>query len=182
MCPIQKGLRPQFLASPNKAPFQLDSRKSGSRSSSQERPFFGPQLIKPRCVWAPDSVRLGTWALTGCCQSSVLPAKPLESWGSERTERRQITACKKEGGHPIWHSPYTVSPVHVQRGGWATPGTVSVQDHITKYIRLSYLLSEIHTPCSFPLCLWPYRYPGCPFCPFPHRPVVPWHGSSHVPP
>lgn len=128
MCTIQKGLRPQFLASPNKAPFQLDSRKSGSRSSSQERPFFGPQLIKPRCVWAPDSVRLGTWALTGCCQSSVLPAKPLESWGSERTERRQITACKKEGGPPYLTLPiYCVpgtcpagwlsNPRHCQRSG-----------------------------------------------------------------
>ena len=53
MCPIQKGLRPQFSAFPNKAPFQLNSRKASSRSSSQERPFLRPQLIKPRYVWAP---------------------------------------------------------------------------------------------------------------------------------
>lgn len=52
MCPIQKGLRPLFSASPNRAPFQLNSRKAGSKGSSQERPFLGPQLIKPRCVWA----------------------------------------------------------------------------------------------------------------------------------
>lgn len=62
ICLIQKGLRPQFSASPNKAPFQLNSRKAGSKSSSQERPFLRPQLIKPRCVWAPGLCQ--TWNLS----------------------------------------------------------------------------------------------------------------------
>lgn len=149
MCPIQKGFRPRFSAFPNKAPFQLDSRKAGSRSSSQERPFLGPQLIKPRCVWAPrlcQAWNLSLHSLAGGCQSSVLPAKPLESSGPVRMWEVSNYCCRKEGGCPTWHSPCSVSP-------WATTGIIGVQDHITKHSPISLPpLRDTDAIASFP---WP---------------------------
>lgn len=167
MCTIQKGLRPWSLASPNKAPFQLDSRKSGSRSSSQERPFLGPQLIKPRCVWPPTLSGLELEpSLTGCCQSSVLPVKPLESWGPERTEKHQITACKNEGvtlsdTHCVQSCRYLYSKVGEQPQ--ASPGSY----HKTQS---DYLASSqrYRCRCSFPLCLSHPLFLGLPPPPSPY--------------
>lgn len=102
MCTIQKALRPQFLASPNEAPLQVDSRKSGSRSSSQERPFLGPELIKPRCVWAPNSVRLGTWAFTRWLLSEFsAPCQALGKLGARENREVSDYCLQKGGGCPI---------------------------------------------------------------------------------
>lgn len=186
MCPIQKDLRPQFSAFPNKAPFQLDSRKADSRSSSQERPFLGPQLIKPRCVWAPRLCQ--AWNLSlhslAAVKSSVLPAKALESWGPERRREASDYCLQKGRGCPIWHSPCTVSL-------WTTTGIIMVRvtSQNTVWLQMPSLLSPLppHLLPLFPhppphpllsqICFSadfpPKAFPGlsCPIC-FPPPPSI----------
>lgn len=110
MCPIQKGLRPQFSAFPNKAPFQLNSRKASSRSSIQERPFLPPQLIKPRYVWAP--LLCQAWNLSFHSLAPVRVQCSLPSyWKAQGGEGRDVSGyClqKLEEYCPVWHSPWAV--------------------------------------------------------------------------
>lgn len=107
MCPIQKGLRPQFSASPNKAPFQLNSRKAGSRSSGQERPFLGPQLIKPRCVWAPPLCQAWNLSLRSLAAVRVQCSLP-SPWraGGLREERGVRLLPAKRRGAALFDTPH----------------------------------------------------------------------------
>lgn len=151
MCPIQKGLRHQFSASPNKAPFQLDSRKAGSRSSSQEGPFLRSQLIKPRCVWAPRLCQAWNLSLHSLAAVRVQCSLP-SPWkaGGQREQRGVRWLPAKGGGCPNWHSPCTVS-------GWATAGITGAHHEMQSDYLASAQRYRCH--CSLPLCL-PLLFPG----------------------